>query len=195
MPTVIKTWDFPTDSEGLADEGLTSDITFVWDASDAAVEFTDSRKAATRTEGASNPSTGETWETWGVPVGGTVTSLTITSWQDSRIDNTKLTSHTITATVIDSADASVTSVAGNLINAVALTTTIGGYDTHGPETARVVDGGSQASTTDVRLRLEYTAVTSGGAGSASVIERFDAISLEITYTDPGAADTRRFLIT
>jgi Concanavalin A-like lectin/glucanases superfamily len=191
MATVVKTWVFATDAEGLADEAASSSIAFAWQSGDSqsgsggCVKFTQATKSTNSTERAKRSATGQTWETWGVPAGSIVTQVQITAWYKRLMGNTKLTSHTISARILDSSNAKVHS-AGDLLSAVTLATTpldsSAWPAVQAAGTARAVNAGKQASNTDVRLELEYSCVTSGSSGSAAVDERFDGIQLTITYT-------------
>ncbi len=192
MATVTKIWTFTSDAEGLVDEALTNKIAFAHDAGEASVKFTSASKGQDTIEGALNGSTGETWEDWGVPAGMAVSDIQVTGWLERTADNTKLTSHDITATIINSAAAAVS--ATPIIDAFSLSTTIqGSFTSQGPETQQAVTGGNQASTTDVRLRLAYHMITTGGGGNAAIDWRMDTIELEITYAE--AVARRIFLIT
>lgn len=185
--TQVKTWSFLSGSEGLADAGNENKLDFQHESGDGSpagsVSFTTSTKSSTLQEFARRPSTGETWETWGVPAGSTVTSVQITAWKERTVANTKLSSHTFKARIIGSGGSTVHS-AGDLLSVSLATGTDASWQTGSAGSSRAVDGGSQASTTDVRLELDYTVTTSGGGGGANVDQRFDEISLTITYTAP-----------
>jgi hypothetical protein len=185
MATVAKTWDFTADAMGLADSGSDANLAFAWDATDRAVKFTCTAKSVTATELARRATTGETWETWGVPAGATVTGLQVTGWAKKLVSNTKLSSHTLVVSVVDPAGALVHAAAGDLLSTTLPTTVDVGYVAQAAGPVVAVDAAYQASNTDVRLGLSYSVTTSGGGGSASVDQRFDAITLEIAYTPPG----------
>lgn len=186
--TVVKTWAFASDAEGLADAGNTANLTFAAETGDGnpagSVKLTTGTKGQTLTEFARRATTGETWETWGVPSGGTVTAVQVTAWSERLVANTKLSSHSLKARVIGSGGTTVHSV-GDALDAALGTTTDATWQAGTAGSSRAVDAGSQASTTDVRLELEYTVTTSGGGGSANVDQRFDQIALTITYTPGG----------
>lgn len=185
MPSVTKTWTFASGAEGLADAG-NSAVTFAAQAGDGnpadSVKFTQGTKSVTHTEFARRATTGETWETWGVPAGATVTDVQVTAWSERLVSNTKLSSHSIKARIIDSGGASV-HAAGDLLDVALGTTTDASWQAGAAGTQRAVDSAKQASTTDVRLELEYGVTTSGGGGSANVDQRFDQIELTITYSE------------
>ncbi len=184
--TATTTWTFTGNAQGLADAASSTNVAFAHDATDDAVSFTQTTKAVTETEFGRKATTGETWETWGIPAGATVTNVQITAWTEKLVTNTKLTSHSLKIRIIGSGGSSVHS-AGDILNATLDTTADASYQAGAAGTQQAVDTGSQASNTDVRLELEYTVTTSGGSGSAAVDERFDTIELTITYTP--ASDT------
>lgn len=173
MATVTKTWSFTSDAEGLADVG-DSAITFQKDPGDASVHFAGA--ASGTTERGRRASTGETWETWGVPAGAVVSAIQITAWQGRVWGNFGGESCTLTLRIVDSSGTTVHS-AGELDSAVH-SSSVGGWTAHGPGTSRAVDGGKQASTTDVRLEIQFDASTATPAWDVGV----DEITLEITYS-------------
>lgn len=184
MATVVKTWSFASDTEGLADAG-NSGLFFEFESADGSpasgcAAFRSATKGATLTEFGRKSTTGDSWETWGVPAGATVTSIQITSWRRKMAASTKFSSGNIKARVIGSGGGSVHSV-GDLIDWAMANEA--NWTTDTVESSRAVDAGSQASTTDVRLELEGTITTSGGGGGANVEERLDEIELTITYTE------------
>ena len=185
MPTVTKTFSFLTDAEGLADQAV-SGVVFAHEAGDGnplgSVKFTQATKSFTHTERARRNTTGETWETWGVPAGNIVTAVQITSRAEKTASVTKLTSHSISMRVVDSAGVSV-HPAGDLVAAVNPGTTVDTlWQTITTGTVqRAVDAAKQASSTDVRLELEYSVTTGAGGGGAAVDQRFDQIVLTITH--------------
>lgn len=72
--------------------------------------------AGLATEFARRPTTGETWETWGVPRNSTVESVRIQGYQDRTVLATMLLSHTIKMRVIGSDGLVVHSGSTNLVN-------------------------------------------------------------------------------
>lgn len=187
MPTVTKTWSFASDNEGLDDAGNAAGIAVAFQGADSqsgsggCLRWNMTTKGQTQTEFARRATTGETWESWGVPAGATVTTVQVTAWYEKLQAKVKLSSHSFAARVIGSGGATVHS-AGDLISGAQDTNVDAAWQARGAGTARAVDSGSQASTTDVRLELEYTITTSGGGGSANEDWRVDEIALEITYT-------------
>ena len=193
MATVVKTWSFASDAEGLADAAVSA-VAFAFQSGDSAsgsggsVGFTLTQKGQTLAERALRSATGESWETWGVPAGAIVDSVQITAWSERCAANAKLSSHNIRARLVGSGGASVHS-AGELLDVALGITTDATWQAGAAGSSRAVDAGSQASNTDVRLELEYDVTTSGGGGSASTDQRFDEIELTITYT--AASQDRR----
>lgn len=187
MATVDKTWDFPADAMGLADVG-DSAITVVWDGGAGAVsgngslEFTGAATGVT--ERARRASTGETWETWGVPPGSTVTDVQLQQAYKRRWDGSAPTA-ALAMRIVDSAAASVHS-AGDILTVAAATGADGAWVAQGVGTSRAVDSGKQASTTDVRLEVQITS----GAPNSTLDFGVDAITLRITYTAGAAAVPR-----
>lgn len=186
MPTVTKTFTFASGTEGLLDLGI-SGVTFAHVAGDGnpsgSIQFTQATKLVTQSEIGARNTTGETWETWGVPAGSTVTSVQITAWQERLAANTKLSSHSVQMQVMGSDSASA--LAGDLINTSLGTTTDATWQAGAAGSSQAVNTNRQASTTDVRLYITYSVTTSGGGGSANVDQRFDQIELTITYTAAG----------
>lgn len=80
--TQVQTWVFNSDAEGLADAGITSNVTFDHDSGDSAVKFNSAGKNLNDTEYARRSTTGQNWVTWGVPSGATVTHVQITGWKE-----------------------------------------------------------------------------------------------------------------
>lgn len=185
MSTTVKTWTFTSDAEGLADAANSTAVTFAHDGTDAAVKFTCATKNIIETEFARNASTGESWETWGVTSGDVITDVQITAWTEKLVANTHLDAHSIKMRIIGSGGSSVHS-AGDLIDTSLGTTTDPSYQAGSAGTSRAVDSGSQASTTDVRLELEYLCDSGTGGGSANIDQRFDTIELTITHSTPAA---------
>ncbi len=187
--TGTKTWNFTGNAEGLADPGNHASVAFSFDATDNAVLFSTTVKSLTNAvEFGRKSTTGETWETWGVPVGATVTNVQITAWQEKLVANSKLSAHSIKARIINSSGTTI-HTAGDILDVALGTTLDASYQAGVAGTQRAVDASYQASTTDVRLELEYTVTTLGGGGTAAVDQRFDVITLTITYTPLVATTT------
>lgn len=184
MATLVKSFVFAADAEGLADAGNNANLTFAFDGTDGnptgCVKFTTSTKSATMEEFGQKSTTTDTWQTWGIPSGATVTNAQISAWQKKLVSNTKLSSNSVKLNVIDASAAIVT--ASDLISASLATTTDASWQAQSAGSTIGVNAGSQNSTSAVRLKIDYTCTTSGTAGTANVDARFDQIDLTITYT-------------
>lgn len=191
MATVTKTWSFASDVMGMTAIGSSS-IPFGWvnDGNPAgAVKFTSTLKAQTnvnQTAEVLNPT--DTWETWGVPAGATVTSLAITAWQSRLVANSRLSAANFQVNVINFSGTPV-HTAGPLISAtLPITPTATTYSAGAAGSAVAVDATYQPSSTPVSLQLSYTETTTNQTG-VSVDYRFDEITLAITYTPPSGGGT------
>lgn len=187
--TVVKTWNFASSTEGLADAGNSVTMAFAADTSTGnptnCIHFSGLGKNSTQIEYARNASTGETWETWGVPSGATVNSIQVTSWsEETDTSILGVVASSVSIRIIDSGGTSVTSGAGDPIASVAVGTTgDSSWQLPAAGSSRNVDAGKQASTTDVRLEIQQYGRSSGA--SAFFDQRYDTISLTITYTAGG----------
>ena len=198
--TVVKTWNFASTTEGLADAGNSATLSFAAETSTGnptnSVKFSYNTKNASATEYARNASTGETWETWGVPAGATVTSIQFTAWSEYTDPSTLgPTVNNFSARIIDSGGTSVTSGAGDPIPTTAMGTGDTAWNVQSAGSSRSVDAGKQASTTDVRLELQQDVTTSGPLGI--LLQEYDTFELTITYTSgaAGATKSRHRIIT
>lgn len=185
MATVDKTWAFATDNEGLVDSGNSAFITAAYDPTDGTpstgcMGFTSTRKNMSNVvEWAIKAATTDTWETWGVPSGATVTQVQCTAWYEKLASATGITGNSFIIRVVNASGNTVHS-AGDLISASPGTSADASWQTGSSGTARAVDASYQASTTSVRLMLRQT--FSSGAGTVSIDQRYDNITIQITYT-------------
>jgi hypothetical protein len=185
MATVTKTWVFASDNEELADGGNHANITLNHDTAGnpgGSMDFvTDDVALTNAIEFARASSTTPTWETWGVPAGAIVTDVQITGydWRQWGVA-ARITSHGYKMRVVDSAGATVHS-AGDLV-ATDPSTNVDhvSWQSVGAGTSRAVDAGKQASTTQVRLEVEYR-ITRVATGTDLCDVGFDNIELTITY--------------
>lgn len=176
MSTVDKTWVFLADNESLADVG-DSAISLAHDAAGnpgGSLEFLGAATGVT--ERARRAATGETWETWGVSVGATVTSVQVISWDKRRWDGNAATC-TMTMRIVGSGGSTVHS-AGDIVNSALGSGVDGAWSSQGAGTSRAVDAGSQPSATDVRLEVQATI----SAATAGFDLGIDNILLRITFT-------------
>ena len=188
MATVVKSWVFLSNAEGLADVGL-SGVNFNWSGAIGspavgAVYFSNLGGGPSGTEKA-RTGAGVTWETWGVPAGSTVTSVQVAEirfYRNYVVD----TSTTFKVRIVNSSDTTVHS-AGDLTSLVDHSTLDWSTFTNGA--TRNVDASYQASTTAVKLELECILSTANNDDYG-----MDTLSITITYTEGGggfAAKMRR----
>jgi len=190
MPTVTRTWTFATTTEGLADAGNSSTLTFSASGSGnpaSSIQFASTTGNESTTEYARAASSqGFTWETWGVPAGATVTQLRISNWDKRLQQANRLTSWRIRFRVIDSAGVSVTAGNGDPGDYTPSITANTSWSTDNGGASPLVNvvSGRQASTTDVRLEIQVDIVMGTGT-SPNFQLLIDNIDLEITYTTGG----------
>lgn len=186
MPTITKSFVYLSDAEGLVDGANHAGIAFAFEGSDGSpangcLKFTTVQNSLSQAkEYARRSSTGQTWETWGVPPGAEVTLVRITGWRQKVTGEAGLDNFTIKARIIDGSGVSVHS-AGDLLNSDGVPWVLGSWETKSAGALRTVDFLSQESTQDVRLEIEWL-VTTQIAGT-SVDVRFDSFDLAITYDD------------
>ena len=182
MATVVKTWVFAADAEGLADVGDSAPMAVAWVASDGdpagSLEWLQSSNGSA-SDRARRAGTGQTWETWGVPAGATVTDVQITAWDYLVWGMAAISAMRLRMRILDSGGTTI-HAAGELLDDTTTHSADGGTPHAGAAgTSRAVDAGKQASTTDVRLELEFGVTASG---TPNVDYEQDNIQLTITYT-------------
>lgn len=180
----LKTFVFLSDNEGLADAANSSIITVSWVSDDGnpdygCLDFDFSGAMTSEIEYARNPSTGITWEDWGVPEGSTVTDVQITAYQHSYIENNKVTSLLFKARIIDSVGDSVTD--DTQADLISESLGVDGFSwTAASAGSKIaVNSDRQSSTTDIRLELEVEMTATGGNNSNY---RIDTFEITIFYT-------------
>lgn len=182
MATVTKTWSFPTDAMGLVKTTGSASITFAWVSADQAIQFSTASRNFSGNAAVATPDSTDTWETWGVPAGSTVTGIRLAGWKSRLAANVGLTSATLQFEVVDSFGTSLTNP--TLYTATLATTPTATTYTAGPAgSLQSVTATFQPSNSYVRLQLFYTEAT-GTAQSPNVKYLFDDIAYEITYTPP-----------
>lgn len=185
MSSIVKTFSFLADAEGLADGGNHANIVFAFEGGDGdplgCVKFgyPDSGALTNAVEYARRATTGQTFETWGVPSGSEITSVQL-SYKYKK-NSAPLTAQTIKARLIDETGTPIHD--GDLISA-SLGTGTTGWLAGTPGASVSISPAYQASTQDVRLELDITVSKSGGAVSPNET-LFDGFELTITYTGPG----------
>lgn len=187
MPTVTKTWTFDVGSEGLADAGAHPNILFSYESGDGSpssgcVKFTCNVTGVSSSEYGRRPTTGETWETWGVPPGAVVTQAQITDWRSRKFALATNDGIIIKVRIINSSGTTVHS-SGDLISTGMAVPPPGGWTDEAAGPVRNIDALYQVSSTDVRLEIEGQVST--GALLANLDYRLDSIELTLTY-DEGA---------
>jgi hypothetical protein len=183
MPTVVKTWPFASTVDGWVDVGDSPRITPAADGANGnpagsydvvgtAIQNPDSERMRS--------AAAETWETWTVPTGSTVTSVvmaidyhrwgtgTLTTW---RFRGRIVDGSGVLALAADSVDVSPT----------IATDGAGVWNTNTGSSQNVLSG-SQPSNSSVRFELQVSS-TGGAGGSLDVA--FDNIKATITYTAGG----------
>lgn len=189
-PTVLgtsyHTFTFAANAEGLVDNGFSADVDGYWeDGGDPAWRFSFDQPSTTDSEqGVKSPATGLTWESVGVPAGAIVKSVRCTQYDDKVVNNSNLSSHSITIDLWDSGGSSVFT-GGSLISGVSITTiTSPSYTSQSGGSSLAVQSGKSASNTDIRLLIEYTVTTN--SGSVNVLYQIKNIDLAITYEFPAS---------
>lgn len=171
MPTITKSWLFNTDTEGLVDDGLSTDITFQHQPIDGnplagCVNFNvPFPPLASSMETATGPF--ESWFLWGVPPGNTVGSVRIYSWRAKGAPGLNLVKCRIIA-------AGGISVSGG--DLASRTTDNGAWQEYGPEALYAVSPAYTDINTSVALQLEGYA-----QAFLQTSALIDTIVLEITY--------------
>lgn len=200
MPTVVKTFRFDSDLEGLEEAGLSlTSIGYYAGDGDPSngccrIQLSGGGFAAVA-KYARKPGTTDSWETWGVPPGATVQTVECARAQGKQAGTGAITA-LLYARVVDATAGSVhgSGTAHDLI-AANIAPDIGGpagtwFDL-GTNGVQAVDSGRAASTQSVRLEIQADV----GLVTGSCDFRLDTIVLHIVYTggssggDPGGGDT------
>lgn len=175
MATVVKSWTFDSDNEGLADAGQSGEVTFAWDGTEG-TPAAGSLKCAMgvpyeEQETARKSSTADTWETWGVPAGATVTGVQCSLYTKRLQTGSQY--WTIALRLIAASGAIIATVAQTPAATPTTWTQVNG-------TAQAVGATYQTSATPVRLMLDFNWGTASNDACW-----LDAIDLTITYTPGG----------
>lgn len=184
MGLVQKTFSFAADAEGLADAGNHANVTFAHESGDGdpsgcvKFSFPDSGALSGAIEYARRATTGQTFETWGVPGGSEIVSVQLTAWKYKK-DSAAVTAQTLKVRLIDETGFPIHS--GELLN-VSLGTGATGWLSGSAGSDVPIDFLYEESTQDVRLELELTVSKVGGAVSPNET-LFDEFELTITYDD------------
>lgn len=184
MPTVDFDLLFASDTEGLAEVGLSSNIAFGWvaldgDPSAGCVQFeTLAENLSSEIEEALSSST-RTFEDMGVPTGKIIKNLQVLNWKHKRDPVTNGTLDYIKIWVCDSS--------GNPLHTNELINT----DAPGANGSWITgDSGSVETVSDspsnTATKFKFRFQTTTGPTAAVVRLKLDSIRFRITYDDPAA---------
>lgn len=203
MATVQKTWSFDTTVESFTLESETGAGTgsVTWDSNNASLKLLYTRNTATAEDFdfIISLSTEASWESLGVPAGGTVTSVGLANI-DIATDGANpggdrdLTSAELNMFIYDGATQVAQVLTVYTLPTIDNTTYF--YDTFygtAGDSNVAVGASHQASTTTVNLKLIFS-FSSAGSLTANFSNFIDNITLDINYT-PAATGRRHFLIT
>lgn len=170
MSTVTKTF---TGGESLVEQNLSAEIDFASGSNFSFSTFTSDLSAESES---AIQTAGDTWESWGVPVGAVVTAVEVVTYNRS-ISNigTRVTANVTQAKIVDNSGVPVT--ASPLINNTTVVAV--GAGTVAGNGQQAVYSGNQASNQPVRLALFQT--IDSNSASVNWIFSLDDIEIEITY--------------
>lgn len=201
MATVQKIWTFASTAENFTllseDGGGTGTVTY--DAGFTALKFTYTHTAtAEDVNFISRLSAAESWETWGVPAGGVVTSVELADLSIATETNGDrgLDSATLLVDILNSAG---TVNVANILPSYLLPTIDGStyqYDTFygtGAQGAQSIGSSYQASNTNLLVKFEML-YSINGSVATNLSNLFINLTLDINYTPP-ASNTKYYLIT
>ena len=178
MATVTKTWSWTGGIDGWADRALSGNQTFAYDSANA-IKVTSTKKNITNDTEDGWSSTGENWETWGVPAGATVIKVQVSAWKKKVVSCTNATFHQCKMRVLSG----TTNVcASDLIDTgTGWSMSADSAFVAGTAGSTIdVTAGYRASNTSVRMAIEHIISVGGTATNLDV--RWDDVSLTITYT-------------
>lgn len=169
------TWTFTGSISPFVDAGANAGISAVYTNDGGALYFTNFVKAQSGLERAWMPvaDPGESWVTWGVPVGATVIGAKLVSMDWKLASATKLSSHTNRVDIISMGGASL--LGGYLINSNMPIVT-GGWSNISVQPTLVVVSPSP-SATEVRVVIYRGEKTGTGSGGANVQFGVDNLKL------------------
>jgi hypothetical protein len=171
MATVTKTWVFASDAEGI--EGTnTSWLSSDGDPNNGCLKYIGGGSARV----AYKTSTSDTWETWGVPAGATVTAVQVTAWKRKTPTRSRYSGQ-FYLYLADSSLSVITTLLGLQIMAAVLSS----WTAQTAGASQNITESYQASNTSVRL---YFCWPFGGETDTGEV-RLDSIELTITYTEGG----------
>jgi hypothetical protein len=172
------TWDNSVPGENLADGGDTGFCTYARDATDGAAKFT-MLGPTSNNEFATPAATNETWETWGIPAGKTVTSVQLVSWKKKLVANTGLSSLTYQLTIVSGTNHNNRATDSTMMPAVTdPLTQDSSYVAQSAGAEVAVSAGYQASNTPIKLKIIVGFTNSGNGADV----RFDDVAVQIKFS-------------
>jgi hypothetical protein len=178
MATTTHTLAFTADAEGLTDQGGTADITWEFSTYSRFVSSTSDMIESVET---ARNTTGETWEDWGVPAGGTVTAVQITDFEVDIVNSSnRVTANTTYLRLVDDGG---TAIHTGDLHTDTTTSGAGGWATHSAGTQQSVTASYQESTQLVSLYLTQT--LDSGSQAVGWEWRLRNVDFTITYTPSG----------
>jgi len=186
VPTVIRTWTFTADAEGLTDVGDSAIIPSQWDSGAAALEFGVTLAGSGGSERARGPVTaGKDWTVLfpGIPANAIVTNVELLSMNWQRFGSASITAWQMLVRIVDSAGVSVTTPTSVLLDNTQSGTGIDAskVDISASSTGiQSVLAGKQAASTIVAL--EVNIIRTGGTTGNDIDA--DDIQIRVTYTLP-----------
>lgn len=185
----IKAWTWPSDLDGWGDAGLDANVSVGYGASGyggsgGCLDFNYASASATTFLERALSRDGETWESWGVPVGSVVTTVELVSLRYIITASSNVAVVRINAIGVRSGDVQVTTL--DLLHGVPITLSAG---TWSPLTAgfhEVVLDSYQSSATPVRLAFDLYGICSA---PSSCDVQFDDVLVRVYYV-PGASASR-----
>ena len=185
MPDIVKTWPFTSGVEGWTEEVGSTEQDYTFDGAAGNPAGSIEIDAGIGLGGYSNlshrfRSALETWEQWGVPAGRTVTHVRFD--YDYRLANEHATAQSFLVELLDQYDVpgSDTLASDNWGTGVT-----GWLSKSGAEKA--VDSDLRASSSQVRVRVQYTASMPAAPFVNPTWNWFDNARLTITYEEPRMA--------
>lgn len=201
MATVFKSFTFDTTTQNfsLESEDGAGTATVSWDSNNAALKSLYTNTATTEDFSVIiSLSPEESWETWGVPNGATVTSIELTN-VDIATDGTNpggdvdLNTASLNVYLYDGVNLVATLLTGYSLPVIDNSTYF--YDIFygtGSGGQQSVGGSYQSSTTTLTIKLEFLFSTLGNT-NANLSNFIDTIDLNINYDQ--AVTTKYYLIT
>lgn len=202
MASVFKSWTFDTDTQNFSLESCdgAGTATVSWDDNNASLKsLYTNNTVGEEFSLVISLSPEESWQTWGVPVGSTVTSIELAN-VDIATDGANpggdvdLGGATLNIYLYDGANLVATLLTGYSLPVIDNSTYF--YDTFygtGSGGQQSVGGSYQSPSTTLTVKLEFLFTTNGGT-DANLSNFIDTLDLYINYNPP-APTTKYYLIT